>query len=68
MTPEDAIVLCDEILELIEELPDDAEDFGMQVGERVDDIKEWIEDNERCTDPQATALENMKAGVERWIN
>jgi hypothetical protein len=64
---EEALALCEEIRELLPDLSDRADDFATSVEEKVDSIAEWIADNEHVTDPQWTALENMKAGCERWL-
>ena len=64
---EDALELCEEIEELLDELPDRAEEFATSVGEKVADMREWIEDNEHVTPKQLDALENMKAGCENWL-
>ena len=64
---EDALALCDEIRELLDDLPERADDFAASVEEKVDDMAEWIADNEHVTPAQLQALENMKAGCERWL-
>lgn len=64
---DEAMELCDEILDLIDELPDRAQDFAESVGEKVRSIRETVEQRGMATDGQLTALENMKAGVERWF-
>lgn len=64
---EDALALCDEIRELLDDLPERADDFATSVEEKVDSIAEWIADNEHVTPAQLQALENMKAGCERWL-
>ena len=64
---EEALELCEEIQDLLEELPDRAEDFGQSIGEKVSDMTQWIEENERVTPRQVNALENMRSGCEKWI-
>jgi hypothetical protein len=64
---EDGLDLCDEILELIEELPDAASDFGESIKDKVESMREWIEENETVTPKMYTALENMKAGCAKWL-
>lgn len=63
----DAIDLCDEILSKLDDLPDEAEDFGLSVGQKAESIKVYIERNGYVTAKQKTALENMLEGVDRWL-
>lgn len=65
--PEVAIELCNEIIDKLEELPEAAEDFADSVRDKVLDIHEWIDSRNHCTKSQYGSLENMLAGVERWI-
>ena len=67
---EEALELCDEILEMTEELADNerAEEFAASVTEKVTSMKKWIEDNKRVTDKMTTSLGNMKAGCEKWLS
>lgn len=62
-----ALKQCDEICELIEDLPETAFDFGESVGEKVRGIAQTIERTNEVTKPQQSALDNMQAGVERWL-
>lgn len=64
----DAVELCGEILDMCDELPERADDFREGVEERVRDMCAWIEDNRRVTEKQTNALENIKRGVEKWLN
>jgi hypothetical protein len=66
--PDAAIEFCDELLEDARTLPERAEDFATSIVEKVEDMKEWIEMNWRVTEGIANALENMRAGVDRWLN
>ena len=59
---------CDEIMDLLDELPERAEDFAAGAGETVHDIAEWIQEHQEVTPKQAAALDNIQAGAERWIN
>ena len=63
---EAALEYCNELLELLEELPDAAADFVDGVSERVTSMLEWIEDNEHVTENQIVALENMRRGADKW--
>ena len=67
MRPEVAIELCDTILSLCEQLPEKAEEFKEGVTQRTQNLRDWIEENERCTGPQARALQNIEEGVRAWL-
>lgn len=62
----DALDLCREILDEIDDLPEAAEDFAASVSEKTLSIQEWIEDNEKATDNQMRALRNMLKGIRKW--
>lgn len=64
---ETAWELIEEIESVAEDLPEEAEDFGQSVLETVADITKYIEDNDRVTKKQITALENMLDGLRQWI-
>ena len=54
--------------ELLEEIEADAAaDFVASVGEKFDNMAEWIEDKEHVTPAQEEAIENMIAGAEKWL-
>jgi hypothetical protein len=63
-----ALQLCDDLESLIEDLPERAEDFAASLNEKMHSICQWVEANEHATESQITALENMIAGAERWLN
>lgn len=63
-----ALELCDTILAKIEELPDAAFDFGASIEDKVGGMREWIDQNSRVTDKMTAALENMHAGVKKWLH
>lgn len=65
--PEEAIVLCNEILDLLEDMPEAAEEFKDSVEQKVLDMHDWIDKHNHVTDKQMAALENMKGAVEKWI-
>ena len=68
MGPDQAIDLCDVILDqLLDELPDEASDFRASVEERVTDMRQWVVERGHVTERQAEALQNMRAGCERWL-
>jgi hypothetical protein len=64
----DVVTLCEAIYEMIDELPERAEEFGDSVKNKTLDIQKTIEDRNAATPAQVQALENMKAGLERWIH
>jgi len=63
----DRLDQCERILEMVDELPDRAEDFAISVGEKVRDMAKWIEERTVVTDKQKEALDNMQRGCERWL-
>lgn len=68
---EGGIELCDEILNLLEELhlPLAAQTFRDSVEDNVLSIRENIESHDgNATEAMITALENMKAGIMRWVD
>jgi len=58
--------LVKSILKLVEDLPEEAEEFGDSVSSKALSIQEWVESKGKATEPQLKALENMEAGLERW--
>ncbi len=62
-----AIELADEALEMIDDLPDAAYDFGESVKEKLTDIRSSIIQHNRVSDKQRQAIENMAAGIGRWV-
>lgn len=67
MTVSDALDLCDEILENLDDIPVAGEEFADSVREGVESVREWIGTHDAVTDKQATALENWAEGVGRWL-
>ena len=71
---EKALLLVEEIMEVCNEINEQhwhkgvAMDFAESVANATLDIGEWIEQNKHLTDRQREALENMKAGAEKWID
>jgi len=70
---EEAIEQIDGTLELIQDLEDDypriwdnGEDFFTDVREKMTEVRETIEENERVTMGQARAIENWGEGVRKW--
>jgi len=62
-----ARVLADDINDLIADLPVAAFNFGQSVGEKVESIMSSIYEVHRVTENQMRAMENMKAGLEKWF-
>lgn len=65
---DEALELAAEIQNLVEELPERAEDFGISVAEQAADIARDVEENDRVTRKQLEALRNMLAGVRNWLD
>jgi len=63
----DRLDQCERILEMVDELPERAEDFAISVGEKVRDMAKWIEERTVVTEKQKEALDNMQRGCERWL-
>lgn len=64
---DEAIELVREIQELAEEMPEKGESFAESTTAKALAIQQTIEENEKVTPGQLTALRNMKAGMEKWI-
>lgn len=65
---ETATDLIEQIESIVEDLPEEAEDFGMSVAETASDISKYIDERGTVTKKQLTALENMLDGLQRWIH
>lgn len=79
LEPDEAIDLCDEILEDLGKVrgaveegrisnAQAAEEFVESVEEKVEDMREWIDANSRCTEGQARALNRMAEGTRKWLS
>lgn len=64
----EALDICKEISNMVEQLPEQAEDFGQSVESKMLSIRDWIEKNDHATDKQVNALENMHAGLKKWVD
>lgn len=64
---DEALDQCDRIADLCEQVPERGEDFASSVLEKVESIRDWIEENDHVTEKQLKSLENMEAGVLRWV-
>lgn len=67
MDYEEALEFADDLLRDLEELPERAEEFRDGVQEKVEGMREWMMEHEAVTDKMVTALENMRAGVDKWL-
>lgn len=65
---QEATDLVSSILEGCDEIPERGEEFAESVREKAADIGNTIEERQFVTDSQLRALENMLAGVNRWID
>ena len=64
----EALELVESIVGGCEDIPERGSDFAASVSEKAADIGRSIEEHGTVTSNQLAALENMMAGVERWIN
>lgn len=67
MEANEALELANSILKDLGDLPEEAAEFAESVERKVTDMAEWIESKDHCTEKQSTALQNMRAGVDRWL-
>jgi len=56
------------IIEMTEQLPSDGFKFGESVADKCADIGDSIERHRQVTPAQKEALDNMEAGVARWLH
>jgi hypothetical protein len=66
--PQSALDVIEETLDILDELPEEAEDFVSSVGEKLENMRNWIEEKDKVTDRMAEAIENMHGGALRWRN
>ncbi len=64
---QDAKETADQILEMVDELPEAAEEFATSIEEKTQSIRAWISEHEHTTDNQINALDNMHRGAEKWL-
>jgi len=58
---------CSEVLDDLEDIPDAGYDFAESVEEKVRGMQAFAEDSHRVTSRMETALQNIRGGVERWL-
>jgi len=59
---------AEKIIELTEDLPDKAMEFGESVADRCQGIAGTLEVSNRVTKAQQEALDNMEAAVRKWLD
>lgn len=64
---EHALEVIEEALASLDDLPERAEDFRESVRDKLESICDWVAEHESITGAQATAVNNMIAGIERWL-
>ncbi len=64
----EAINVGNKILKSIEEIPEEGQEFAYSIEEKTINIVSWIEENNRVTEKQETALDNMLGGLEKWLS
>lgn len=62
-----AIALIDATLEMLDEIPEEGEEFAVSVGAKLRNMRQSIEERGRFTERMQTAIENMHRGAVRWI-
>lgn len=63
----DALELIDEALELVERMPERGQEYAESAAENLNGIADTIERKNEVTPGQLAAIENIKAGLERWV-
>ena len=63
----EALELCDDILHLAADVPDEGEEFASSVSESCSDVQATIEQTNHVTDKQFEALENWLQGLRAWV-
>lgn len=61
-------MLSRKIISSSRDLPEEAEDFAVNVREKAESINQFIQKNDYVTPKQIQALENMMEGVDRWFD
>ncbi|MFO0919658.1 MAG: hypothetical protein U0872_15275 [Planctomycetaceae bacterium] len=68
---EDAIDQCDRILTMCDELQDGdnetASDFASDIAEKVQSVRDWVEEHDHVTSKQQAALNGWEQGVSKWM-
>lgn len=64
----DALEQCNRIAELCDDIPERGEEFADSVREKAENYASWIRKNKEVTRRMQEALDNMEAGVNRWLD
>jgi len=64
---QEGIHIAESILEDIPSIPEEGEEFAESVEEKVQSMREWMEEKEWVTPAMAAALRNMREGVDKWL-
>jgi molecular chaperone DnaK (HSP70) len=73
MTWEDVVDYIDQVIELGEQVQAQDNismqgvDFANSVDQTLNSMKEWVTENERYSPKQLKAIENIEAGLSKWI-
>lgn len=62
-----AVEHCDYIIDKVPDLPDGAEEFANSVNDKATSMKQSILQRGSVTPKMLAALENMRAGVDKWL-
>lgn len=64
---EQALQTIADTLEMLDQLPEEAEDFVSSVTEKLTNMRSWIESRGRVTPKMESAIENMHRGALKWL-
>jgi len=64
---EDFLVEAQELLDILDEITGRGASYADSVSAQLQDIMEWVEENEHVTERQQSALENWREGAEKWL-
>lgn len=67
MDTQEALELAQSILDDADDVPEEGEDFAASVAIKAEGIMGTIEKTARVTDGQASALRNMRSGLDKWL-
>lgn len=64
----DAIDQCDHILTLCDDVPERAGDFATEIMEKVQSVRDWVEEHDHVTPKQSAALDGWERGIAKWVD
>jgi hypothetical protein len=67
MTGPAFIALCDEALDNADRVPAAGYTFADSVSGRIETMRAWAVKHNACNDNMVTAVTNMNAGLEKWL-